>query len=235
MHSPFVYDFVTKCLYDKNQYSDYSKLSAYRNTLLRNGDIIVVEDFGSGSRKFKSNKRSTSQMARTSSTPLKRAKLFYRLSKYFKPKNTLELGTSLGVASHALAIGHSDNQIVSIEGCPNTSLYAKTQLSKYENINIITGAFENIIPRLKEDCFDIIFFDGNHNKDATIAYFEALLPKANNHSIFVFDDIYWSKGMTEAWAYIKAHTSVTVTVDTFHLGFVFFRKEQAKQHFKIRL
>jgi hypothetical protein len=41
--------------------------------------------------------------------------------------------------------------------------------------------------------------------------------------------------MTEAWQYIKNHESVSVTVDCFHLGFVFFRKEQAKEHFKIRL
>ncbi len=41
--------------------------------------------------------------------------------------------------------------------------------------------------------------------------------------------------MTEAWEYIKNHKSVTVTVDGFHLGFVFFRKEQAKEHFKIRM
>ena len=66
-------------------------------------------------------------------------------------------------------------------------------------------------------------------------YFEALLPKATNDTVFIFDDIYWSKGMTEAWETIKQHPKVTVTVDTFFWGFVFFRKEQAKEHFTIRL
>ncbi|HIE45904.1 MAG TPA: class I SAM-dependent methyltransferase, partial [Flavobacteriaceae bacterium] len=41
---------------------------------------------------------------------------------------------------------------------------------------------------------------------------------------------------TEAWKYIKNHKKVTLTIDTFHLGFVFFRKEQfQKEHFTIRI
>lgn len=48
------------------------------------------------------------------------------------------------------------------------------------------------------------------------------------------DDIYWSKEMTKAWEYIKAHPSVTVTVDLFWIGLVFFRKEQVKEDFVLR-
>jgi hypothetical protein len=41
--------------------------------------------------------------------------------------------------------------------------------------------------------------------------------------------------MTKAWELIKNHESVTVTIDTFKWGFVFLRKEQAKEHFVIRV
>lgn len=237
VHSPFIYNFVTKCLYDKTKYYAYSKIKDYRNALLRNNDTIEIIDFGSGSRVFKSNTRTTSEISRNSGTPIKRAKIFYRLTQYFKPKKTLELGTSLGIATQAMALGALENKITSIEGCPKISHYAKQQLAsfKIENATIDTGKFRNIIPQLKEQNYDLIFFDGHHDKDATIQYFESLLPKANNESVFVFDDIYWSKGMTEAWEYIKAHNAVTVTVDCFYLGFVFFRKEQVKEHFKIRV
>jgi hypothetical protein len=44
-----------------------------------------------------------------------------------------------------------------------------------------------------------------------------------------------SKSMTEAWDIIKQHPQVTVTIDTFFWGVVFFRKEQLKEHFVIRL
>ena len=91
-----------------------------------------------------------------------------------------------------------------------------------------------MIPSLDTE-FDMIFIDGNHQKEATLSYFENLLPKAHNDTIFIFDDIYWSKDMTEAWEAIKKHPKVTVSIDTFFWGFVFLRTEQAKEHFTIRL
>ena len=237
VHSPFIYNFVTKCLYDKKKYKGYSKLMGYRNALVQNNEAIEITDFGSGSKVFKSNTRTINQIAKNSGTPIKRAKLFFRLTQYFKPKSTLELGTSLGIATHAMALGYPENNITSIEGCPKIALYGKQQLQSFKigSVKVETGEFKTILPQLKEKNYDLIFFDGHHNKAATIQYFELLLPKAHNETIFVFDDIYWSKGMTKAWEYIKAHNAVTVTVDCFHLGFVFFRKEQVKEHFKIRV
>ena len=37
--------------------------------------------------------------------------------------------------------------------------------------------------------------------------------------------------MERAWEAIKAHPDVTLTVDLFYIGLVFFRKKQPKQHF----
>ncbi|MFD1079748.1 O-methyltransferase, partial [Longispora fulva] len=79
------------------------------------------------------------------------------------------------------------------------------------------------------------YFDGNHQKKATLEYFEKLFPTAHNDSVFIFDDIHWSKEMEEAWEEIKAHPAVRVTIDTFSWGFVFFRREQEKEHFTIRV
>ena len=39
----------------------------------------------------------------------------------------------------------------------------------------------------------------------------------------------------EAWEQLKAHPMVRVTLDLFYCGVVFLRKEQAKEHFKIRI
>ncbi|MDR9458281.1 MAG: class I SAM-dependent methyltransferase [Salegentibacter sp.] len=87
----------------------------------------------------------------------------------------------------------------------------------------------------QQTSFDLIYFDGHHTKEATLKYFELLLPTAHNDSVFVFDDIHWSRGMEEAWDIIKKHPEVRVSIDTFHLGLIFFRKEQVKQDFIIRL
>ncbi len=237
VHSPFVYNFITKCLYDKTAYKAYTKLLDYKKTLENSKTILQITDFGEGSKTLDAHKRRVSKMAKTSSSSKKDAQLLFRVSKYFDFKNSLELGTSLGMGTYAISVANADATIATIEGCPNTSAFAKSQLENHgvKNVEFLIGNFNDTIPNIKNNQFDFIYFDGHHNKQATIQYFETLLPKTHNETVFVFDDIYWSKGMTEAWEYIKNHNAVTVTVDGFHLGFAFFRKEQEKEHFKIRL
>ncbi len=237
VHSPFIFNFVTKCLYDSEKYPAYNKLKEYRNHLKSSNTVLEITDLGEGSRMLNSKKRSVRKMINASSSTERESKLLFRITQYFNFKSVLELGTSLGMGTYAIALGNTNSEISTIEGCPNTSDYAK---SKFQDLNIqnttfTKGDFTAIIPTLENQKFDFIFFDGHHNQLATIQYFESLLSKVHNETVFVFDDIYWSKGMTEAWQYIIAHNAVTVTVDCFHLGFVFFRKEQAKEHFKIRV
>ncbi|WP_282032561.1 O-methyltransferase [Winogradskyella eximia] len=237
VHSPFVYNFVTKCLYNKTKFDAYKKLKQYKKELLQSNTVLQITDLGEGSKVLDANQRNVGKMAKTSSSSKKDSELLYRLSDYFKFKTVLELGTSLGMGTYALSLANPTSKIITIEGCPNTSRFAQSQLKNHHigNVEFLIGNFSNTILTLQNNNFDFIFFDGHHNKEATIQYFEALLPKIHNETVFVFDDIYWSEGMTEAWEYIKNHNAVTVTVDVFLLGVVFFRKEQAKEHFKIRL
>ncbi|WP_299101240.1 O-methyltransferase [uncultured Winogradskyella sp.] len=237
VHSPFVYNFVTKCLYDKTTYPEYNALETYRNTLKAHKTELEITDLGAGSKVLDSKKRKVSAMIKASSSSKKESELLFRLTKHFKFKTILELGTSLGMGTYPLSLANTTSQITTIEGCANTSAFAQYEIEKQniKNVEFITGSFTDTIPNIKTEKFDFIFFDGHHSKDATIQYFEALLPKIHNDTVFVFDDIYWSKGMTQAWEYIKNHNTVKVTVDCFHLGFVFFRREQVKEHFKIRL
>lgn len=235
VHSPFVFDLVTKCFYDKTGYSEYELLENYRNKLLKNDRVMHVQDLGPGSRKTKSNNRKVKELAKTSGSSLKRAKLLLRLSRYLESESILELGSSLGIGTQALSLGNPDAQITTIEGCPNIFKFTKANLQSNQHIRFINGDFSEEIANIQESTFDFIFFDGNHKKEATLEYFEMLLPKAHNDSVFILDDIYWSEGMTEAWKIIKEHPKITVTIDTFQWGFVFFRQEQAKEHFVVRV
>jgi hypothetical protein len=66
-------------------------------------------------------------------------------------------------------------------------------------------------------------------------YFKLALEKKNVNSIFVFDDIYWSEGMQKAWTEICAHKDVTLSLDLFYFGIVFFRTEnKEKEHFVLK-
>ena len=237
VHSPFVYHLITKCFYDKTNYSAYKQLKSYKKLLLNNKNTMVINDLGAGSQIAKSNTRKVSQIAKNAGTTTSRAKLLCRLTQYFKPNSILELGTSLGIATHAMSLGHPASKITTIEGCPNISKFSEDNFKTFNlsNIDLLTGNFSDIIQTLKSNTYDLIFFDGNHQKEATIDYFETLLQTTHNDTVFIFDDIYWSKGMTEAWKTIIQHPKVTVSIDTFFWGFVFFRREQNKEHFVIRI
>ncbi|PWA10783.1 O-methyltransferase [Flavobacterium laiguense] len=239
VHSPFVFNLLTKCFYEKKFKSEYIVLKNYRNELLQNKNTIEVTDFGAGSHVFKSDTRQISKIAKTAGISPKRAELLFRTTNYFQPDTILEIGTSLGLATSALSLGNPKASVVTLEGCPETASIAKIQLQKFNcnNINLIKTEFNIHLNSLKIKTlnFKLIFFDGNHSKKATLEYFELLLPTITNETVWIFDDIHRSKEMEEAWEMIIKHPKVTVSIDTFQWGMVFFRYEQPKQHFTIRV
>jgi predicted O-methyltransferase YrrM len=238
VHSPFVFNLLTKCFYDKKTKPEYAVLKEYRNSLLKNKNTIEVTDFGAGSRVFKSNTRAINEIAKNAGISPKRAELLFRITNYFQPSSVLEIGTSLGLATSALATGNSKASLTTLEGCPETAKQAQLQFQKFNcnNVELIVSEFSSYLKnnQLSTTNYQLIYFDGNHSKKATLEYFELLLPTITNETVWIFDDIHWSKEMEETWEIIKNHPKVTVSIDTFQWGLIFFRYEQPKQHFVIR-
>ncbi len=239
VHSPFVFSLLTKCFYDSKGKPEYQLLYEYRNNIVKNNNLIEVTDFGAGSKIFNSNSRKISKIAHTAGISSKRARLLCRITKYFQPHNILEIGTSLGLATVAMSVANSNAKITTLEGCPETIKVAKSQFAAFDlkNINPITTEFDTYLNKTEfsNTRYDLIYFDGNHSKKATLSYFEYLLPTITNDTVWIFDDIHWSEEMESAWLTIKNHPKVSVTIDTFQWGLVFFRKEQPKEHFIIRV
>ena len=237
IHSPFVYELLDKVIYDKTAYLEYETVGRIRKELLSRTDEIEITDLGAGSTVNKSNKRKVADIAKNSAKGGKWGELLFRLSKRFEPETMIELGTSLGIGSLYQSLGNPNGKLTTFEGCPNTAAIARNQFQKAKvNPTIIEGNFDHTLkPFLNSiEKLDWAFIDGNHQKEPTIRYFEQCLEKCHNDSVLLFDDIYWSKGMADAWENIKAHERVNVTLDLFQVGIVFLRREQPKQHFVIR-
>lgn len=237
IHSPFVFQLVTQVLNDKRNYEDYKRIEHQRSLLLGNESIIEVDDFGAGSVKGLKKQRVVQQIAASSLKPKKYAQLLYRLVKYFESKEVLELGTSIGITTSYLASANKDAQVTTLEGAHSIAALARQTFDalQLKNINLITGNFDETLTSVANKNYDFIFIDGNHRKEPTLRYFNLLQSCVYNNSLMVFDDIHWSKEMEEAWEEIKNHSSVTLTVDLFFIGLVFFRKEQKeKEHFVVR-
>lgn len=236
VHSPFVFDLMTKGRKTRIRPENRLLIKKHYKYLISQNLKIEVEDFGAGSRVFKSNERGVDRIAKIAGMHYKQQELMAKLTAYFKPKNILELGTSLGKATVAMSMGFPEAKITTVERCTNTLKEAEKGFAKFQlkNIEAVNALFADF---LNEDSrsWDLVYLDGGHTKDFTLFTFEQLLPKIHNDSLLLLDDIYWSKEMTEAWEQIKAHPKVTVTIDSYEWGWVFFRKEQRKQHFTLRM
>jgi predicted O-methyltransferase YrrM len=231
-----VYTFNKECLNQKNT-SDLKKILQYRERLLGAERTIAVTDYGAGSRVFKTNERRICDIAKHAGATTKRMQLLQRVVAYLKPEHILEIGTSVGMATCALALGDSQASVTSLEGCPATLDIARENLDhfKINNVVLVEGRFRESIKNLLPYKLDVIYFDGNHSQQATLDYAHSLLPTAINGTVWIFDDIHWSKEMTQAWEAIKAMPEISVTIDCYHLGFAFFRNEQVKEDFYVHI
>ncbi len=238
VHSPFVFELVNEVLEDERYFYVFEDIERLRVNLSRDKRMLEVTDLGAGSHTTKSNQRSVQSIARSAVTPSRYTQFLFSLVHYLKPKTLLEMGTSLGISTLYQAKADGRAQVITLEGCPEIAAIAQENFKrlKANNIELMTGDFSNTLPQAlsKMQRIDYVFFDGNHRKMATLNYFHQALKYAHEGSVFVFDDIYWSEEMMEAWEEIKAHPQVTLTIDIFYMGIVFFRKEQVtKEHFTL--
>lgn len=82
---------------------------------------------------------------------------------------------------------------------------------------------------------DLIYINAVNSKETTLKYFEDSLPKTRSDTVMIFAGIYKKSSMKRAWAQIKAHPQVTLTIDLFWLGLVFFKSGRAeKEHFRVK-
>lgn len=239
IHSPFVFELVDKVFIDDRNFYVFPLIEAAREELLYNNSSIAVTDFGAGSRVNKNYSRTISSIAKSSLKPKKFGQLLFKLVNYFGSTTILELGTSLGITTSYLAAANHNGLVITMEGAPEIAKQAERHFQHIglHNIEQIVGNFDETLSNVlqKNKILDFVFIDGNHRFEPTIRYFNMLKPNLHENSVLVFDDIHWSKEMELAWAAIKEDDSVTLTIDLFFIGLVFFRKEQKKkQHFIVQ-
>jgi predicted O-methyltransferase YrrM len=238
IHSPFVYDFIRKVLNKTNVPENALEIEARRKSLESNTSVIEVLDRGAGSRTSELKKRAISSIAKSALKQKKISQLLYRMGVYFNPVTILEMGTCFGITASYLAMSMPNQTLVTMEGAPAIAKEAQAtfDLLHLKNIQIVEGDFATSLPAYLNSITHIgmVYIDGNHRYVPTMEYFKLLLSKVNEHSVLIFDDIYWSNEMEKAWTEIKKQKEVTLTIDLFHVGIVFFRKEnKEKQHFTI--
>lgn len=240
IHSPFVFNFYQSVLMKRTVFPEFLQIEKVRSDLLLRTRFIKKVDLGVRSLEFPYSQRfvRVRDIAKRSSVNRKEGEFLFRLARHYKPRNVLELGTAFGISTMYLAMGYRNCHIITLEGCTDTLHIAQHNFTRLGlgNIEEICGNFNEKLPealkRLKT--VDLVFFDGNHKQEATLQYFDECLNYIQNNTIFVFDDINYSREMKTAWENIRQHPLVTVSIDLFFMGIVFFRKALSKEDFILR-
>ncbi len=247
IHSPFLYAFSDKCIFNDQHHQAFDKLEALRNNLKLDERSIQVTDFGKGLRFGPKRKSGSSQplqyqrpvrnIARKSLQEPAVCRLFFRMVQYFQPSTILELGTSLGLTTSYMALAGSRSKVFTLEGCPQTADLARESLEQVgvSNVEIITGNFRDNLPALLQRISppDMVYIDGDHSYEGVLGNFALISPFLHDKSIVIIDDIRWSAGMKAAWKHLATKEKTTLALDIGKAGILFFDPALSKQQVRI--
>ncbi|MDZ4751534.1 MAG: class I SAM-dependent methyltransferase [Flavobacteriales bacterium] len=239
VHSPFVYDLMTLHLPRKKQFACFGDIEFQREKMLENDSLITVVDLGAGSTLNQSQQKKISTIAAISSKPRVQAQVFFKIANLLQPHTILELGTNLGLTTSYLAKACPNAQVVTIEGSKILAEIAKENIHSCgcTNVKVVVGSFDQNLDHelTKLKSVGMAFIDGNHQEEATLLYWSQITKYCDEMSIVIVDDIYWSKGMNNAWNRIKQQSEVSLSLDFFHFGVIFFYNGIEKQHFTLKI
>lgn len=238
IHSPFVFNLVNDVFNKKNNNPELQKVLEIYKVISHSDEIVEFKNSGAGSTYIKKDSLTLHQIIKQSGISLKYGKLLFNLVSYFKPETILELGTSVGISTAFIGSAAREAAFVTIDAS-ETKLDKARELSeklRLKNIRFVHGDFDYALDSVLSafDKLDFVFIDGNHRKEPTLKYFEQCLNKAHTNSVFVFDDIHWSKDMEKAWAEIKRNPKVRVSIDIFRMGIIFLNTELSYQQYVIK-
>ncbi|MEL6537855.1 MAG: class I SAM-dependent methyltransferase [Bacteroidota bacterium] len=214
-------------------------LNTVRKSWLAETKRIQITDLGAGSHRSHSTQRSVASLVRHSSTPPRFSRLLTHLIQFMGCTTVAELGTSVGLNTLYLRLALPPHgQLFSFEGCPEIAQWAIQGFEQYASLPIqtIIGDLDQTWPTFmaKAPPLDLVYMDANHRLGPTLQYFDTMLPKLHPGSIVVVDDIYWSREMKKAWHSLRSHPQVSLSIDVFEAGLLFFNPELPSGSYRLR-
>jgi predicted O-methyltransferase YrrM len=217
IHSPFVFDIVTRVLRNKINPDIVLMIESIRKKNLSDKNIISIVDLGAGSERMKSNSRKVSDIASYSAVPAKYGILLSNMAIEYGRPAIVELGTSLGISAMYLALSDPETTVYTMEGCSETAALAEQNFKAagIRNIKLMNGSFDSLIPVIAAEGIKpgLVFIDGDHRKEPLLRYFSMISDISDERTVIVLDDIHQSEEMEEAWTEIGEYSNVSVTIE----------------------
>ncbi|ERM84161.1 hypothetical protein P872_15370 [Rhodonellum psychrophilum GCM71 = DSM 17998] len=232
IQSPLAFEIYNGLLnYSKNAVDKDLDLEEFRHLLLKDDQVLEIEDFGAGSKKLKTNTRIASDITKFSTSTRKFSQLYQYFCSITPAEKVLELGTCVGINARYLS-REVKGDLYSFEGAE--ALFQKAQENNPpKNIHYVLGQIQDTLPSILSENgqVDFVLIDATHTYKGTKAYFELILPYLGATSIVAIADIHWSREMNKAWEEIKSHPNISISMDFYECGILIFKKGIAKNHY----
>lgn len=232
VHSPFVFNLITKVIEEQCSYYSFQDIELIRKQLLFKNERITYPD---RRQKGKLHCRSVGQIVEREGIKASHGALLFRLTNYFKSKNILQLGPTMGLSTLYLTSYAPDLRCIAIENVPEfASISSLVFAKKARNvIDLRVGCYKELLPQALKDMgrIDFVFFNTLYEQHNNAWLFEESIKYIHDETVFVFEGIKESRKMRELWKQICTHKEVTVSIDLYSLGIVFFNKRLHKRDY----
>lgn len=254
VHSPFIYDFLTTVIRNKTPEHIVKHVEGLRREMKADNRIISVIDMGAGSLKRSGEKRRVRDIAGVASLPPKQAEVIARIAQSIiqpvwsretgdtasgdseKEGIVLELGTSLGISTLAIARAVPLRRVVTVEGCPSLAVIARENLLRHgaKNAEVMNLEFSKALGKLQEGGEKIMFayIDGNHRGEALIDYVTTISGMGEK-MIIIADDIHLNSDMYHAWKEIVRGGLGGASLETARFGILFRKSGMTPGRYRI--
>lgn len=235
IHSPFVYDFCRFVLNRNPSKKDIDTISAIKKYFQTSKGVLDLQEFGAG--KPRTYTIDTKNYLKRTAITNKYGKLLHHLIAYYQIERVIETGTALGISTSWMALANPNCKISSIEGNKKLCDVSNEMFNRFSitNTQVYCGLVEDVLPELAKNmkCKTLLFIDAHHTGAATMRYFAMIKPYVKDDTIVVFDDINYSAEMHDAWKNIICDERITLSLNLYRIGVIFFNPSLSKQAFSL--
>lgn len=231
VHSPFVYNLITKVIEEKCSYYSFYDIELLRRSLLYREEVVACPDRQHPGR---IKQRQVGEIVRQEAIKASHGALLFRLVNYFKSRHILQLGPNMGISTLYLTSYAKDLRCIALEAVPEFAVIARHTFERAHNpIDLRVGTYAELLPKALADMerIDFIYFNTLYEQQHNLSLFETCLRYVNDDTLFVFEGIKASQKMRDFWKAVCARQEVTVTVDLYTLGIVFFNRKLNKRDY----
>ena len=220
VHSPFVFDLITKVIEEKQAYYCYEPLQTIRWQLQSDKSKIKIGD----------QELSLKRALRRHCFSTNECELLFRLCNYFQPTMIGAIGSGFGLVPLYLTGYSKSARCIVFEPEPAIAQVARNVYKKAVNasIDMIEKTFY-LHPGLQ---YDFMVWGSGVADEFSMTVFEKTLPHITEKCVIVISGINDSSQAKQTWRTICAHPRVTVTLDLYTLGIVCFHPQLNRRTYK---